>query len=445
MGNDNDIINEGINSIKKMSGDNQAKEYGINNEAKDRLWTGSFLILWQSQLVSTLGDAAYSIALGFWVLATTGSTALMGTLMAASTLPGVIISPFAGVMIDRYNKKALLVLMDVIRGISIILLSFASFKGFIAIWMVFATGIILSVCGAIFRPGVNSSIPELAPPSKITNANAAFAVVTNGANMIGNALGGFLLKLFGSTLMFFFNGISYLFSGLSIFFIKIPKKEKKDNQYFWRDMKDGFSFMWKLKGLRYIIVVIAFINFFFNISLVLFLPLFQKTSYLGPDKYGVAIACFMGGAMAGYLLTSIIKIQPNKKFGIFIISGITSNLCFILFTLQHIFIIMVVLLLAGGFFNSILNVILMSSVQIATTKEVRGKVLAFMSMVTQGLSPFAMALGGVLGGIIPIRTVMLASFLIILIAVIPFIFVNSFKKFLNFDYEKDSIENIMEN
>ncbi len=432
-------------NIKNFFRANRTKEHNTAANEKDRLWTSSFFILWQGQLVSTLGDAAYSIALGFWVLAATGSTALMGTLMAASTLPGVIISPFAGVMIDRYNKKLLLILMDIIRGISILLLSIASFKGYIAIWMGFAAGIILSVCGAVFRPGINSSIPDLVHPSKITNANSLFAVVTNGANMVGNALGGFLLQLSGSAFMFLFNGMSYLFSGLSIFFVKAPKKEKKSEQHFWRDMKDGFSFMWKLKGLRYIIIVIAFINFFFNMSLVLFLPLFQKTSYLGPGKYGIAIACFMGGAMAGYLLTSILKIKPDRKFGIFVISGITSNLCFILFTLQHIFIIMIVLLLAGGFFNSILNVILMSSVQIATPKEVRGKVLAFMSMVSQGLSPFAMALGGILGGIIPIRTVMLISFLIILLIVIPFNFVNSFKRFLNFDYEKDSIENIMEN
>lgn len=73
-----------------------------------KLWNKDFLILWQGQLVSTAGDAVYSIALGFWVLAVTGSTAMMGTLMAASTLPGVLISPFAGVLIDRAHKKGCL-------------------------------------------------------------------------------------------------------------------------------------------------------------------------------------------------------------------------------------------------------------------------------------------------------------------------------------------------
>jgi MFS family permease len=76
---------------------------------RERLWTSGFVILWQSQLVSTVGDAIYGIALGFWVLSATGSTALMGALMAASTLPGVLIAPVAGVLIDRTAKKRLLI------------------------------------------------------------------------------------------------------------------------------------------------------------------------------------------------------------------------------------------------------------------------------------------------------------------------------------------------
>ncbi|EOC99754.1 MFS transporter [Caldisalinibacter kiritimatiensis] len=77
-------------------------------DLKERLWTKDFFLLWQGQLVSALGDVVYSIALGFWVLKVTGSTALMGTLMAASVLPRVIISPFAGVFVDRSDRKKVL-------------------------------------------------------------------------------------------------------------------------------------------------------------------------------------------------------------------------------------------------------------------------------------------------------------------------------------------------
>ena len=412
--------------------------------SKKKLWESGFFILWQSQLVSTLGDAAYSVALGFWVLAVTGSTALMGMLMAVSTLPGVLVSPFAGVLIDRYNRKHLLILMDMIRGLSIMLVSVAAFKGMIAIWMVFAAGIILSICGAVFRPGVNSSVPDIVPNSKLPNANSMLAIASTGSNMIGNVAGGFLFQLFSAPFLFLFNGLSYFFSGISIFFVNIPKLEKNANQDFWKDMSDGFSFMWKFKGLRYILVMAAVLNFFSYIAIVLFLPLFQRTPSLGAGRYGIAMACFMGGAMAGFLFSSIVSISPPRKLKIFILSTIIYNISLTIAVNQFFFVIMVIFLLIGGFFNSIVNVILLSTAQSATPQEMRGKVMAFMSMTTQGLTPFAMALGGILAGFISIRILISASFFLVVIIVIPFYFIKPFKKFISYDYEKDSLNDLIQ-
>lgn len=412
--------------------------------SKEKLWTPGFFILWQSQLVSTLGDAAYSVALGFWVLAVTGSTALMGMLMAASTLPGVLVSPFAGVLIDRYNRKYLLILMDMIRGLSIMLISIAAFKGWIAIWIVFAAGIILSICGAVFRPGVNSSVPDIVSNSKLQNANSMLAIATTGSNMIGNVAGGFIFQLLGAPFLFLFNGLSYLFSGISIFFVNIPKIEKNNKQDFWKDMSDGFSFMWKFKGLRYILFLAAVINFFSYIAIVLLLPLFQRTPSLGAGRYGIAMACFMGGAMAGFLFSSIVSIPPPRKLKLFIISTVIYNISLIIAVNQSYFIIMLIFLFIGGFFNSVVNVILLSTVQSTTPQEMRGKVMAFMSMTTQGLTPFAMALGGVLAGFISIRILISTSFLIVVIIVIPFYFIKSFKTFISYDCEKDSMKDVIQ-
>jgi len=409
----------------------------------EKFWTPSFLILWQGQLVSTLGDAVYSIALGFWVLAVTGSTALMGTLMAASTLPGVLVSPFAGVLVDRSNRKKLLILMDFIRGICITIIATVAYKGFIAIWMVFVAGIILSICGTIFRPAVNSSIPDLVPKSKLTNANSVFSIATTGSSLLGNVAGGFLFQMLGAPFMFLINGLSYLFSGCSIFFVSIPRIEKKSEQHFLNDLKDGFSFIWGLKGLRNIILIAAFFNFFFYTAFILLLPLFQKTPDLGSGKYGVAMACFMGGAMAGFLLISVIKIHPSRRFHIFIISNAITNTCLIIFANQHTFAIMVILAFVGGLFNSIVSVFILSSIQIATPQEMRGKVLSFTSMLTQGLTPFAMALGGILGSFIPIRNIMSACFIITLLITAPFTFNKSLKRFINFDHVKETVEDII--
>ena len=417
----------------------------VQGMVRKKLWTRSFFILWQGQLVSTLGDAAYSVALGFWVLQATGSTALMGALMAASTLPGVLVSPFAGVLIDRANRKRLLILMDFLRGLCICLVSAAAFKGLITVWMVFAAGVILSVCGAAFRPGISASIPDLVPKSKLLNANSVFAIVSNGANMLGNVTGGFLFQLLGAPFMFLFNGLSYLFSGGSIMFVKLPSVKRATEQNFFKDMGDGFRFIWRLRGMKAIMLLSALDNFLGFIAIVLILPLFEKTPDLGPGRYGVVMACFMGGTMAGYLITSLIKIPHAKNLIAFMGAYVLSTGSLIAGVNLRYFPAMTVFIAVGGLFNGILNVILQTSLQSATPQEVRGKVMAFVSMISQGLTPLSMALGGVLAEFFPIRGIMNASFGLAILAVLPFTLVKSFRRFLNFDYEHRDIQELMDN
>ena len=399
----------------------------------EKLWTRGFFLIWQGQLISTLGDSAYSIALGFWVLQVTGSTALMGTLMAVSALPGILVSPFAGVWIDRTNKKAILILMDVFRGISMVLIAAAAYANVIAVWMVFAAGILLSASGALFRPGVNSSIPELVPKSRLSNANSMLSIVSTGANMIGSVAGGFLYQTLGAPLLFLLNGISYFFSGGSLCFVKLPQKKSENRQDFLADMQAGFRFLWNRKGLRYLLLIASIVNFFSYISIVLFLPLFQTTSYLGAGLYGIAMAGFMGGAMAGFLILSIVKIPSRLRLQIFILSNIISNVCFVIGVNQHIFNIMIPFILIGGFFNSAVNVILLSTVQATTPADMRGKVLAFMSMTTQSMTPLAMAISGIIASFVPIRVIISVSFTIVIFIVSPFIFEKSFKQFISYD------------
>lgn len=399
----------------------------------EKLWTRSFLILWQSQLVSTVGDAVYSIALGFWVLQVTGSTALMGALMAASTLPGILISPFAGVLIDRSNKKLLMIAMDIIRGAAVIVLSAAAYTGLIQIWMVFAAGILLSAGGAVFSPGVSSSIPDLVPASKVTNANSTFAIVSTGANLIGNAAGGFLFQVLGAPLLFLINGVSFLISGASLPFIKIPNVKHDEKPQFFKDMVDGFRFMWRQRGLRIILFIAALTNFFSFIAITLLLPFCQYDPSLGSGKYGILMACFMGGSVVGFMALSMLSIKSKDKMRLFIIASIISNILLIAALNQPYFFLMAFLLVLAGTGNAIVNVLLISTVQSSTPQDMRGKVMSFMTTSTGGLTPIAMALGGVLGSVLPIRFVITAAFVLAFLITVPSYFSKSFKAYLTHD------------
>jgi MFS family permease len=411
---------------------------------KEKLWNWNFFLLWQGQLVSALGDVVYSIALGFWVLKVTGSTALMGTLMAASVLPRVIISPFAGVLVDRSDRKRLLVLMDLIRGIFVVFVGIGAYMGFIEIWMVFTAAVILGICGAFFNPAAMSVLPDIVPKSKIIKANSAFSMAYTGTNIFGNVAGGSLYAFLGAPFMFLFNGISYLFSAFTETFIRVPKIRKESEEvHFFTDMKEGFVFVWNFKGLRWLITIAAFLNFFGNMGIILILPMFEQIEWLGPTNYGIAMGFMAGGSFLGMLYTSIKDIAPEKRFKVFIISAVLSEICFAIFPFNSTLLPILILLFIAGFFNAIINVFFSSSVQLTVPQNMRGKVNSLLGTVLMGLTPIAMALGGIIAEFIPIKIIISTCFIFSFIFFIPLAFIPSFKRFINFNPETQTLEDIM--
>jgi len=416
-----------------------------NNEPQRSrgIWNLNFFLLWQGQLASAVGDVVYAIALGFWILAKTGSTALMGTLMAVSTLPRILAAPFAGVLVDRSDRKWLLVAMDSIRGVFVVLIGVGAYAGFIQIWMVFAAGIIIGLCGAFFTPAVSSSLPDIVPPDKIVQANSAYNLIYTGSGILGNSAGGFLFQILGAPLMFLFNGLSYLFSSLTLFFVRIPRiVHRRGPQHFFADLKDGLALSWKMRGLRFLLLVVAVLNFFSVMGIFLILPLFQKTPALGPGRYGIAIACFAIGNLVGYLTSASVKFVPSCRFGIFMACFAIMGVSMIIFALIRIFPLMLGFAGIGGVVNAILNSFISATVQMVVPQDMRGKVFAFLGAISLGLTPIAMALGGLLAGLFPLRPLMAVCFLIVLTFSVPLFFNIPFRRFINFDPVKDAVESL---
>ena len=400
----------------------------------ERLWTRSFALLWQGQLVSILGDAVYAIALGFWLLARTGSTALMGSLMAASLLPRILVSPIAGVVVDRVDRRRLMIAMDVVRGAAVVLVAVAAIAGALQVWMVFAAGILIGLCGAFFSPASASAIPDITPRKKLVQGNSLFGMLQTGGSLLGNSAGGVLLQAFGAPLLFLVNGASYLFSAASLLFIRVPAAQRVEKrESFLGELRAGLRFVWGFRGMRAMLAAAAITNFFAAMGIVLFLPLFQQTPALGPARYGIAMACFDGGLLVGMALTAVMRVAARRRFAVFAACGIATSIGLAAFPHAGSFPVMTAILMLAGLANGIMNVFIMTTIQLATPAGMRGKVFALLGMLFQGLVPLAFALGGVLAELVPVRTLITACFAVLLAASLPFAFMRSFRQFVCFD------------
>lgn len=372
-----------------------------------RLFNRDFVLLWQGALVSMFGDLLFEIALGFWILAETGSTGLMGTLMAVSIIPRVVISPVAGVIADRYDRKRLLVSMDAVRGVCVVAVGIAAILGVLEIWMVFLTGIVLGTCAAFFDPAAGSMLPDVVPKASLQRANSLFAMLHSGIRILGNSAGGFFYVSLGAPLMFLANGISYLFSSVTEMFIRKPAPVRSDAEHtpFLEDMKSGYRYVWQRPGLRVLMIVGAVLNFFASAAMILLLPLFQRTAELGPVRYGIFMAVSAAGSLVGLILVSIYKIAPAARRRWFLGSLISFTFLYALIPLLRIFPLMLAVTLIAHILNAIVNILLQTVIQSTTARSMRGKVFSLLSMLLTGLMPVAMATGGWLGELFPLQYV----------------------------------------
>lgn len=406
-----------------------------------KLWNKNFFLLWQGQLVSVFGDALYSMALGFWVLQETGSTTIMGSIMALVTIPRIILGPFAGVIVDRCDRKKLIILGDLIRGIGMLMIAILALNGSLKIWMVMLMGIVLGICSSFFNPSIQSVLPEIVPSDKLIKANSSYQMATTGADIVGQSIGGLLYTVIGAPLMFLINSISYIFSSFTEGFIKIPKIERKNiNITFREDFMEGIKFILRFKGLIRSLIMAFFVNFLFGMIRVLIIPWFVSDPSLGMAKYGVLNGFQSFGFLIGTLVLSFITIKSNQKYNVYIFSIVTFVSLIGLGAFINNFIIIIICFTSAFGFMFVFNTVANSTIMELTPADKRGKVFATIGTLAMAISPIGNFVGGVLGEFMNPRAVIIESAIVGLIIVCSIVVNPEVKKFINYEAEKIDVK-----
>lgn len=398
-----------------------------------RLWNLSFTLLVQGQVVSAIGDVFYRTALGFWILAETGSSALMGTVMAASIVPAALLGPFAGVVVDRTNRKWMIVAMDGARSAPIIVIAVMAFLGQLELWMVFAGSIFVGAGDAFFRPAVMSSIPDIVPQRDLLRANSAFGAIDPIAGVVANALAGIIYAAFGAPVMFLVNGVSYLLSALSEIPIRIPhhvRDREREPGAFWKELREGFDFVRTNRAVRLLFLNVGTLNFFLTMGGVLMLPYFDASPQFGPVTYGTTMALMTAGAIAGLVVLSIVRIPAHRRFTVFAV-------CSVAFAFARAFVLQFEVLpaifafaIVAGVTVSIINSFIGTIMQTIVPAAVRGKVFALLGTSATALIPLGMATGGILAEWFPVRSILPVTGAVVLAGFVRLFVNGDFRRFI---------------
>ena len=296
----------------------------------------NFTLLWIGKIISQLGDKFYAIALAWWILQKTNSPSIMGLFLFISVFPGVILGFFAGAFVDRWKRKNILILTDIIRGCLVLTISFLAINNSLETWHVFVIAFFLSVAASFFDPAVQAILPEIVEKDKLPKANAMSQMVGGICTVAGPLLGAVLVGLFGIAWVFLANGISYLISALLACFIVMKKDYRNfdEKRYLWKDIMEGIHFLKNQKRILLVLKIIAIAHFFLG-SLMVSLPFLAKSLQgNGITNLGVLEMMLGVGMIGASLFLSFVKksyINEQKL----IIAILMLGICFLIISIAE--------------------------------------------------------------------------------------------------------------
>ena len=183
---------------------------------------GPFSAIWLGQVVSSVGDRVHQVALVYLVARATDSSPLaLGLVFAAMTLPSVIVGPIAGALVDRWDRKQVMVASDLIRAVIVCLIPVASG---LHLGLVVGLVFVLAAVSSFFRPARSAALPQVVPAEDLLTANSSIWIADTVSDLAGYSLGGLFVAFLGSSLAlaFWIDGLSYLVSGALVAAVVIP-------------------------------------------------------------------------------------------------------------------------------------------------------------------------------------------------------------------------------
>lgn len=372
------------------------------------LFTRTFVLLWQGQLVSQLGNQAFLIAVTFHVLETTGSATLVAGAMMAATVPVVLLGPVGGTLADRHSRRAILVVTDLLRALAV------GGLGAFVLWRPDATphhvGPIIAVAafngvmGAVFAPAFQALLPELVAADRLAAANSIGQMSRQASALVGQALGGVLYGAWGPAALLLLDSLSFGYAGVATWLLPSDRRQPRAGvsiriamQRYAADTREGLAYVWRRTGMTAVLGVVAGVNCLF-MPVVVLLPFYTRDVLLaGPEWYGFLLGGSGAGAVAGSILAGVVlaKVSAVATLVRACVGGIACGLLLLAVT-QSTWLALAAF--AGiGALSSLINVAVITAFQSVVAADIRGRVMALVIAVSTAAVPLGMGIGGVLG------------------------------------------------
>ena len=349
----------------------------------------SFRNLWYGQVISELGNWVNSIALYALILQLTGSGMAMAAAMMAKLLPMVIISPFAGVVIDRMDRRTVLIASDILRCFTV--LCFLIVESREDLWLVYALTLFEVALTGFFEPARSAILPSIVKKNHLVTANAISGATWSIMLTLGAALGGFVVSLFGVKVAFILDALTYLLSAW--FIIKISYPNTKSEEPIKKNNSSGIKGL--LEGGRYlishpIVLALALLKSGMAIKggIMTLIPLFANRLLADPAAVSVAVGIMfssrgIGSAIGPILIRKWLGESPKILQGSILAAFFLGSLALLAFSVSKNLLLTSLCIGLSGMFGSIVWVFSTALIHLEADRQFLGRIFGIeMALLT---------------------------------------------------------------
>ncbi|MDR3651610.1 MAG: MFS transporter [Paludibacter sp.] len=355
----------------------------------------NFRLYFYGQSISLIGTWIQRITVPWLVYDLTKNVFLLGLVGFAGQIPTFLISPFAGVLIDRFNRHKILVITQILSLIQALVLAFLYYQHSISVWNIAILSVFLGIINAFDMPARQSFVVDMIERKEdLGNAIALNSSMVNSARLIGPSIAGILISLTGEGMCFLLNAISYIFVIVFLLMMKLtPRKITSGKTNVLQHMKEGFKYTFGFIPIRYIIMLLALVSLM-GMPYTVLMPVFAKTIlHGGPHTFGFLMGASGVGALGGAFYMAARKNAAGLENYIPWFAAI-FGLGLILFSFSHNFILSMFLLLFTGFGMLMQMTSSNTILQTIVDDDKRGRVMSFYTMAFMGTAPFGSLLAG---------------------------------------------------
>ncbi len=360
-------------------------------------WKKQFIIIYSGQSFSILGSAAVQFVIIWWLTIQTESAVVLATAGIVSFIPNMLFGPFAGVWIDRNNRRTVMIAADGLVAISSVILGAAFLMAEQPpIWFLYLILLLRGLGNTFHGLAMQAAIPLLVPPEMLTKVGGWGSLVNSISNMVGPVLGAALMGVLPIASIMLVDILGAAFAIFCLLFVQIPNVPQYGEQaHFLSDLKQGLSSMRSNKPLMAVFFPMMLCNIFFT-PLGLLFPLLIRVHYGGSAWHNSIAEFFIaGGLLFSSLIISVWGGMKRRFYMVSLAIGLLGGSCIISgVTPSSQFWLFVVCCFLMGSSGTFINVPLMAYTQETIPPEMMGKVCSFLMTGMTWAMPIGLMVSG---------------------------------------------------